>query len=48
MTNAPEDGDSPASTLDDDPFALDDRVQAADARQVTQPYPSRSAQDEVS
>jgi hypothetical protein len=48
MTNPSEDGGSPASPLDDDPFALDDRVQAADARPVTQPYPTRSAQDEMS
>jgi hypothetical protein len=48
MTSPSEDGDSPDLTLDDDPFALDDRVQAADARPVSQPYPTRSVQDEVS
>jgi hypothetical protein len=47
MTNPSENGDSTATTLDDDPLALDDRVHAADARPVTQPYPTRSAQDEL-
>jgi hypothetical protein len=49
MTNPADTRGAPTSTLDDeDPFALDDRVQATDVRPVKQAYPTRSSQDEVS